>query len=74
MGWLISQTNEQKDYSNYLGEAVKNSRNWATVHFLIFVSLGTIMELVGLSFSMIMYYNEGIMWLKIHWESNLPPS
>ena len=68
MGWLILQTNEQKDYSNYLGEAVKNSRNWATVHFLIFVSLGTIMELVGLSFSM-EYCNES--WRHGNWVSQL---
>ena len=36
MGWVISQANEWEDYSNYLGEGVGISRNWATTHFLIF--------------------------------------
>ena len=33
MGWAISQANEWEDYSNYFGEGVEISRNWATAHF-----------------------------------------
>ena len=36
MGWVISQANEWEYYSNYFGEGVEISRNWATTHFLIF--------------------------------------
>ena len=38
------------------------------------VSLGTVMALVGMSFSMLIYYNECIIRLKVYWKSNLPPS
>ena len=38
------------------------------------VGLGTVMALVHVSFSMLMYYNEHIMRLKGYWKSNLPPS
>ena len=34
----------------------------------------TVMALVGVSFSMVMYYNEHIMRLKVYWKSNLLPS
>ena len=35
------------------------SRNWATAHFLTFiVGLGTLMVPVGVSFSLLMCYNE----------------
>ena len=45
-------------------------RNWATAHFWPFmVSLGTVMALVGVSFSMLIYYNERIMRLKVYWKS-----
>jgi len=37
-------------------------------------SLRTVKLLVGMSFSMLIYYNEHIMRLKAYWESNLPPS
>lgn len=61
--WLISQTNGQKDCSNYLGKAVKISRNWATVHFLIFdCQPWNYPEAGGVSFIILLYYNEGIMW------------
>ena len=41
------------------------SRNWATAHFLVFmVSLGTVMAPVGVSFSLLMCYNEHILRLK----------
>ena len=36
MGWVIAHTNEWEDYSNYFGEGVAISRNWATAHFLAF--------------------------------------
>ena len=32
-GWVISQANEWEDYSNYFGEGVGISRNWAIAHF-----------------------------------------
>ena len=38
MGWVISWANEWEEYSNYLGEGVEISRNWATAHFLVFYS------------------------------------
>ena len=64
MGWVISQANKWEDYSNYLGERVGISRNWATAHFWPFiVGLGTVMMLVGVSFSM--YYKERIIRLSL---------
>ena len=64
MGWVISQANKWEDYSNYFGEGVGISRNWATAHFWPFiVSLGTRMMLVGVSFSM--YYKERIIRLSL---------
>ena len=42
IGWLvfmdgvISQAYEWENYSNYFGEGVGISRNWATAHFLAF--------------------------------------
>ena len=42
------------------------SRNWATAHCLTFrVSLGTVMVSVGVSFSLLMCYNERILRLKV---------
>ena len=38
------------------------------------VSLGTVMALAGVSLSMLMYYNEHMMRLRVHWKSNIPPS
>ena len=40
----------------------------------LMVSLITVMALVGVSFSMLMYYNECIMRHKVHWKLNLLPS
>ena len=59
-----------------LGEGVRISRSWGTIHFLDFlVSLRTVMVPVGVSFSiLIMYCNEHIMSLKVHQQWNLPPS
>ena len=37
--WVISYVNEWEDYSNYFGEGVEISRNWATTHFLVFRQL-----------------------------------
>ena len=34
VGWVISEASEWEDYSNYLGEGVEISRNWATAHIL----------------------------------------
>ena len=64
-----------EDYSNYFGEGAGISRNWATPHFRpIMVSLRTVMVPVGVSLSMLMYYSEHIMRLKVYWKSNLLPS
>ena len=38
------------------------------------VRLGTVMALVGVSFSMLMYYSECIMRLNVYGKSNLGPS
>ena len=46
------------------GEGI--SRYWATAHFLILmVGLGTVMAPVGVSFSLLMCYNELITRLKV---------
>ena len=42
MGWVISQTNEWEDYSNYLGEEAEISRNLDITQSFK-VSLGTVM-------------------------------
>ena len=39
IGWIISYANEWEGYSNYFGEGVEISRNWATTHFLVFRQL-----------------------------------
>ena len=45
---------------------VRISRNWATAHFLNFmVCLGTVMMPMGVSFSLLMCYNECILRLKV---------
>ena len=36
--------------------------------------LGTVMAHVGVSFRVLMYYNERILRLKIHWKLTCPPS
>ena len=41
MGWVISKANEWEDYSNYFGEGVEISRNWATAHFSGLLSLAS---------------------------------
>lgn len=37
-------------------------------------SLRTVKLLVGMSFSMLIYYSEHIIKLKVYWKSNLSPS
>ena len=66
MGWVISWANKWEDDSSYFGEGVGISRNWATAHFRPFmVSLGTVMVLVCVSFSLLMYYSKCIMRLQV---------
>ena len=36
MSWVISQANEQENFSNCFGGGGGISRNWATTHFLAF--------------------------------------
>ena len=38
MSWVISYTNKWEEYSNYIGDGVEISRNWATAHFGAFYS------------------------------------
>ena len=52
MGWVISQANEWEGHSNYFGEGVEISRNWATAHFLVFARLGTLLAPAGVSSSL----------------------
>ena len=52
MGWVIWKINDWEDYSNYFGEGVEISRNWATTHFSVFmVDLRTVTAPVGVLFS-----------------------
>ena len=42
------------------------SRSWTTAHVLILmVSLGTVVVPVGVSFSLLMYYSEHLLRLKV---------
>lgn len=44
------------------------------LHFLTFVvDLGTVKAPVGMSFSLLMCYNERILRLKVEWKSTGPP-
>ena len=61
MGWVIS--NEWEDYSNYFGEWAEISMNWATAHFLVFD--GQPWNCHGMSFSLLMCYNEHILRIKV---------
>ena len=38
------------------------------------VGFRTVMAPVGVSFSMLIYYSDCIIRLKVYWKSNLPPS
>ena len=55
--WVISYANEWEDYSNYFGERVEISRNWAIAHFFFFFffgqCLGTVMAPLAVSFSLL---------------------
>ena len=55
---------EWEDYSNHFGEGVEISRNWGTTHVLVFDGLEIVMVSVGVSFSLLMCYNEHIVRLK----------
>ena len=58
-----------------LGDKMQISRNWATVHFLTFVvGLGTLMALVGVSFTLLMFYDECILRLKVYRKLDVLPS
>ena len=76
-GWWVGE------YFNYFWKGVEISRNWADTRFLGFmVRLRMVMALLGISFSMLMYYsqhiimhyNKHIMRFKVYWKSTLPPS
>ena len=49
-------------------------RNWTTTHFLVFDSLATVMVLLGVSFSLLMCYNEGILKIKVYSKLTSLPS
>ena len=49
-----TELNEWEDYSNYFGEGVEISRNWATAHSLVFWQcFGTVMVPLDVSFSLL---------------------
>ena len=75
MGWLISQVNDGRSISIILGKW------WGfpgigppPTFWLFMVRLRTVMALVGVSFSMLTYYDELMMRLKVCWKLNIPPS
>ena len=64
-GWVVSQANEQKEYSSYFGARIGISRNWATTRFLtLMVSIETVMASAGVSLSLLMCCYESIPRLK----------
>ena len=72
---MISYANEWEEYSSYFEEGMGISQNWATVHFLTFVvGLGTVMGLVGVSFSLLMFYDECTLRLKVCGKLDVLPS
>ena len=72
IGWVISQTNKQEDYSNHFRGGVGISMNWATTYFLIFGRPWS--ELADVSLSLLMCFSEHILRLKVQWKSTPPPS
>ena len=65
MGWVISEDNEWEDYSNYFGERVEISRNWATASFLVFDGQpGNFQGACGCVI-LLMCYSECILELKV---------
>ena len=53
------------EYSRYLWEGVGTSSNWANTQFFTsVVDLRTILVPVGMSFSLLMCYNEHVLKLK----------
>ena len=73
MGGVISQANQWEDYSSYLGEGMRISRNCATTHFWPFMASELMGELFGCVVQL-MYYNEWVMRLQVYWKSSLPLS
>ena len=66
--------NKWEEYSIWdKGQGFPGIGPWPTFWPLM-VGLRTVMALVGVSFSMLIYYNEHIMRLKVYWKFNLPPS
>ena len=64
--WVISFYRGGEEYSSYVREGVGISKNWATTYYLTFYGgLGTVMTPVGVSFSILMCYNECILRLKV---------
>ena len=64
-------------WATVYGAAELNNQttNAYTFHFWLFmVSLRTVMALVGVSFSTLIYYNEHKMGFKVPWKSNILPS
>lgn len=74
--WAGSVFKRWQDSSNYVGEEVKVSRNWITVHLLIFSGQPWNCHSLGecVTQNLLMYYNEHTMRLKDYPELNLPPS
>ena len=63
---VISVYRGGEEYSSYFREGVGISKNWATTYYLTFYGgLGTVMAPVGVSFSILMCYNECILRLKV---------
>lgn len=67
MDWVISYYDEQEEYSAFLGEGARISRNRAATHFFAFCGqLRTIMAPVVMSLSKLLHYVECIMRFKVH--------
>ena len=68
--------NKWEDYSNYFGEEIGISRNWATVHFLTFYGWPQNCHGAGgcVTQPLLTYYNACLMRPRVYWKSNLLPS
>lgn len=58
-----------EDYSNYFGGGAGISRNWATVHILVFFVVGfrTVTVPVGALLKLLMCYNPRVLRLEVDW-------
>ena len=74
--WAGSVFKRWQDSSNYVGEEVKVSRNWITVHLLIFDGQAWNCHSLGecVTQNLLMCYNECTMRLKDYPVLNLAPS